>query len=112
MIVTNPRRVIFYGKTMFLSGIEESLRNNPTIESVQVDDRQPDALQTLRELMQVTVVYDASVKTLADFASVMKEFPNLVLIGVDPSKDSALVLSSAQPTVLDMDALTQVILHA
>ncbi len=110
--MTNPRRVIFFGKTLFLSGIEENLRNKNIVESVRVDDSQPDALQTLRELMQVTLVYDASVKTLADFSALLKEFPNLVLIGVDPSKDSALVLSSAQSTVLDMDHLIQVILHA
>ncbi len=108
----NPRRVIFFGRTMFLSGIEENLRDKNIVESVRVDDSQPDALQTLREMMQVTLVYDASVKALADFSSLLKEFPNLVLVGVDPSKESALVLSSAQPTVLDMDQLTQVILHA
>ena len=110
--MTNPRRVIFWGKSMFLAGIEENLRDDLVIESVRIDDSQPDAMQTLRELMQVTVVYDASVKTFADFTPLLKEFPNLVLVGVDPSKDFAQVLSSEQLSALDMKQLAQVILHA
>jgi hypothetical protein len=105
------QRVLLLGRSLFLVGIQMHLRGQGNVDIICVDDDAATLAQTLRERATNAIVFDASVPAPAYLMAVVQEFPNLVLVGVDPSKDSALVLSSRQPVVLNMRELAQVILQ-
>jgi len=109
--VSNPRRIILLGSSIFIAAIEAGLRRNPGLNIACVDDRTPDTEQALRAHAASTIVFDASNAPPPYLMPLLQESPGLVLIGVDPSWDHALVLSSQQPTVMTMHDLARVILQ-
>ena len=87
-------RVILYGSSLFLSGIENSLRAEPGLEVVHI---QPDAPEEclLREVMDASLlafdVHEASPELML---ALFKETPHLALLALDPESDRLLALSS------------------
>ena len=102
-------RVILYGSSLFLSGIENSLRAEPGLEVVHI---QPDAPEEclLREVMDASLlafdVHEASPELIL---ALFKETPDLALLALDPESDRLLVLSSQASGVRTIGDLTQVI---
>jgi hypothetical protein len=99
----NPRRIILLGSSIFIAAIEAGLQDNPGLEVARVDERTPDVERTLCAHAASTIVFDASGATPPCLVPLLQESPGLVLIGVDPSQNHALVLS--------MRDLAQVILR-
>ena len=107
-----PRRIILFGNSIFIAGIETCLRDHTNLDLMRVDDRAPEAEQALRALAADTIVFDASHNLPPYLMPLLESSPDLVLIGVDPSQDSARVFSSRRPIIATMRDLAQIILHA
>ena len=105
-------RVILYGSSVFIAGVEASLADRPGLDVVRVDATLPDAEQRLVGLRPGVVIFDLTVPDSPSAVSFLKEHPGLSLIGLDPNSDTVYVLSSQQHTVLTAGDLARVIEQA
>ena len=102
-------RVVLYGSSLFLIGIEGSLRAEPGLEIVHI---QPDAAdeRLLREVMDVSLlafdVHEASTELML---TLLKETPDLALLALDPESDRLLVFSGQVSSARTIGDLIQVI---
>jgi hypothetical protein len=109
------RCLILYGHSVFLAGIQAMLADRlasdvgAPLQLITVDARQPDAAALIRARRPQAVLFDLA-EGLPDFiAATMREQPDLLLIGVDPSCDEALVLSAKPQRALSVADLVSVI---
>ena len=108
-MVEKQIRVALYGSSLFLIGIEGSLRAEPGLEIVHI---QPDAAdeRLLREVMDVSLlafdVHEASPELIQ---ALLKEAPHLALLALDPESDRLLVLSGQVSGARTIGDLIQVI---
>ncbi len=104
-----PRRVAVYGNSLNMAGIVASLKADPTLEVLCVNLDSPDARQSLDENDFAAIVFDLSDPPLRLGFTLLRDRPGLLLIGVDPSRDEMLVLSSHPAQALSMADLVDVI---
>jgi hypothetical protein len=101
------RTIVVCGDSLIMSSIGATLDRVGQV--VQLDADQPDAALRLRALSPEIVVFDLA-HARADFAlELLREYPALLLIGVDLDRDCMLVLSGRQPRLLTTDDLLKVI---
>jgi hypothetical protein len=91
------RRVAVYGNSINMAGIAASLKADTTLDVLCVNLDSPNARQSLDENDTAAIVFDLSDSSLRLDITLLRDRPGLLLIGVDPSRDEMLVLSS-QPT--------------
>jgi hypothetical protein len=103
------RRVAVYDNSLNMAGIVASLKAYTTLEVLCVDLDSPNARGSLDENDLAAIVFDLSDPLLKLDVAVLRNRPGLLLIGVDPSKDEILVLSSRPEQVLSMADLVNVI---
>jgi hypothetical protein len=103
------RRVAVYGNSLSMAGIVASLKADPTLEVLCVDFDFSNAWQTLDENDLAAIVYDLSDLPLHLDVTLLRDRPGLLLIGVDPSREEMLVLSSHPSQVHSMSDLVRVI---
>jgi len=107
--VEKPIRVILYGSSLFLSGIERSLRAEPGLEIVQIQLDAPDEC-LFRELMDANLlafdIHEASPELML---ALFKETPQLALLALDPESDRLMVLSNHKSGARTIGDLIQVI---
>jgi hypothetical protein len=108
-VVEKQIRVILYGSSLFLSGIERSLRAEPGLEVVQIQLDAPDEC-LLRELMDASLlafdIHEASPELMP---ALFKETPELALLALDPESDRLVVLSNQKSSARTIGDLIQVI---
>ena len=109
--MSNPRRIVLFGNSVFLAGVASSLRDDARLEIVCVDHAMPDALELLRAQDRATVVYDRSNVTLDGVMPLIQECSTLVFIGIEADRDHAFVFLSRQPIIHSMQELKQLILQ-
>ena len=104
-----PIRVILYGSSLFLSGIERSLRAEPGLEVIHLQPDAPDEC-LLREVMDTSLlafdIHEASPELML---ALFKETPDLALLALDPESDRLLVLSGQVSGARTIGDLIQVI---
>jgi DNA-binding NarL/FixJ family response regulator len=103
------QRVVLYGNSLVLAGTAASLRAYPGIELICLDAQPPAAVQQLWALCPTVVILDLGAVPPEFPFSLLREQPDLVLIGVDAAGDKLLVLSGQQAHALTTEALVQVI---
>ncbi len=103
------RRVAVYGNSLNMAGIVASLKADTTLEVLCVNLDSPDARQSLDEDDLAAIVFDLSDPPLRLGFTLMRDRLDLLLIGVDPSRDEMLVLSSRPEQALSMADLVSVI---
>ena len=118
--------VVLYGNSLFMAGVEASLRGQPGLDVVRIDATFPNPVQRLDALHPDVIIFDltAPPSTLPAFGyaqarlptsnlhspfSILQKHPGLSLIGLDLNSNQVLVLSGQQHTVLAADDLAQVI---
>ncbi len=99
--------VVLYGNSLFVTGMEASLRGERGLEVVRIDATIPSAAQCLDALRPDVVIFDLTAPNSP--SSILQEYPGLPLIGLDPNSDTVVVFSSQQHTVLTTNDLAQVI---
>lgn len=103
------RRVLVYGNTLSMAGIAASLKGEPGLEIIIVDPKDPTAQQNLKAFDPETIIFDRSDQhSILDLA-LLREQSGLLLIGVDPSSDEALVLSGKLSRVLTIKELAKLV---
>jgi hypothetical protein len=103
------QRVVLYGNSLVLAGVGASLKAYPGIELICLDAQPPAAAQELCALSPAAVIFDLGAVPPEFPFSLLREQPDLVLIGVDAAGDKLLVLSGQQAHSLTTEALVQVI---
>ena len=103
------RRVAIYGNSLNIAGIVASLKADATLEVLCVNLDSPNARQSLDENDLAAIVFDLSDRPLRLDVTLLRDRPGLLLIGVDPSRDEMLVLSSHPAQALSMADLVSVI---
>jgi len=103
------RRVAVYDNSLNMAVIVASLKADPTLEVLCIDLDSPNARQSLDENDLAAIVFDLSDPSLRLNVTLLRNRPGLLLIGVDPSKDEILVLSSRPVQALSMADLVRVI---
>lgn len=93
------------GESLFIEGIEASLRNREGVAIVLVDTFQPAAAQVLDKLSPDIIVFDLTSVQLNVVFTFLRTHSDVVLIGLDMDHDQALFLSGEWlklPTVADL----------
>lgn len=103
------RRVVVYDNSLYMAGIAASLKADTTLQVLQIDPDSPDVRQSLDENDLVAIIFDMSDPLLRPDISLLRDRPGLLLIGVDPSKNEMLVLSSHPEQALSIADLVKVI---
>ena len=102
-------RVVVYGNTLSMAGIAASLKAEENLEVICVDPHQPTARQNLIELDPKTIIFDRTEPQPELDLALLREQPSLLLIGVDPSSDDALVFSGQLTRVLSGKELARLV---
>ncbi len=107
--------LVLYGSSVFLAGIQVELEHGLAVERhralelVTVEAGCPTAAGLILAHRPSAVLFDLS-EGLPDFTAVLlRELPDLLLVGVDPSSNDLLVLSVKPHQALSMADLMEVI---
>jgi hypothetical protein len=103
------RQVAVYGNSLNMAGIVVSLKADTTLEVLCINPDSPDAWQSLDENDLAAIVFDLSDPLGRLDVTLLRDRPGLLLIGVDPSRDEMLVLSSHPAQALSVADLVNVI---
>ena len=103
------RKVVFYGNSLFMAGVEASLKNQDGLEVIHIDASLPGAGQQLDALHPAAVVFDLASPPLRFGLPFVREHLGLPLIGLDVTSNTVLVLSCQQYMALTVDDLARVI---
>ncbi|MCB9419302.1 MAG: hypothetical protein H6667_05840 [Ardenticatenaceae bacterium] len=107
-------RLLFYGDSIFLAGLkaelETAVANGPSLHLFTLPPDSPNTLQSIRDYRPQAIFFDLTVPCQPNFAiSLLREQPDLLLIGLDPSRDDLLVLSGQSPQVVHINDLITII---
>lgn len=103
--------MVVYGSSLHMAGIAASLQAEPGLDVTCVDSHSPNARQTLDNMNPTTIAFDLSDTDGGLDVNLVRDQPGLLLIGVDPSSDKLLVLSSRSMSVLSVADLVEIIRH-
>jgi hypothetical protein len=102
------QRVILYGDSLILSGVQASLENCPGIEIHVLDESLEKVMEELCLMCPSAVIFDLGA-TKPDSLFPILQQPGLLLIGIDPETHQALVWSGQHLRELSMPDLFQVL---
>lgn len=101
--------VLLYGNSLAVSTIGANLQACPDLQVLSLDPCAPDPIHCLEQLQPASIIFDRTT-VRPDFAfKLWKTQPHLLLIGVDPSSDEILVLSSHLQQALNVSSLVDII---
>jgi hypothetical protein len=103
------RRVAVYGSSLNMALIVASLKADTTVDVLCVNLDAPQARQSLDEKDLAAIVFDLNDLPLCLDAALLRSQPGVLLIGVDPSRDELLVLSSHPEQARSITDLVSVI---
>lgn len=109
-MVIERRRVVLYGSSVFMAGLEASLRQQPALDVERVDISRESADEELGSRRPSVVIFDltspqALAFPLQSLIALLRERVDLSLIGLDPNSATAIVLSGRQHPVLSAEDL-------
>jgi chemotaxis response regulator CheB len=102
-------KVILFGSSMFMAGVEASLHGKPGLDVVRVDAAPPSGAEHLSALCPDVVVFDIA-SPHSEFAlPLLKGYPDLRLIGLDVANNAVIVFSSQRYIGLTASDLAQLV---
>lgn len=102
-------QVVVYGSSLHMAGIAASLKADASLEVVWVNSHSPTARQRLNEINPGVIAFDLNDPSSCLDTTLLREKPNLLLIGVDASTDELLVLSSYPSQAFSVADLVNII---
>jgi hypothetical protein len=102
-------RVVLYGKTLVLAGVEASLRAYPTLEVISLDVCDGVTIQELCAYHADVLIFDVAAVPPEFPFSLLCEQPELRLVGLDAAGDKSLLLSGRQARSMTTGQLVQII---
>lgn len=108
--------LLFYGDSIFLAGVKAELAtaviNGRSLYIITLSTETPDPLECIHDCRPQVILFDLSAPTQPDFViPLLRQQPDLLLIGLDPSRDDLLVLSSQSQQAAQIDDLITLIRH-
>ena len=103
------RRLVLYGRSLFLAGVAASIKQHPELEVQLLDSTLPDALHRAKAMCPDTIVFDLQTIDPSFALSFLQEQPGVILLGLDLASDKLITLSSQQSTLYTMDDLVRLI---
>ncbi len=97
------------GESLFIEGIEASLKGREAVEIVRLNTSRPAAVQVLDKLDPDIIVFDLTPSQLNCMFTFLQTHTDVVLIGLDIGHDQALFLSGEWRTLPTVADLIQVI---
>ena len=91
--MTTSPCVVLYGNSVFLAGIRADLQNRTDLELVTVEPTVTNAVRLIGAYRPAAVIFDASLAEPDFTLALLHEQSEVILMGVDPSSDTVLVLS-------------------
>ncbi len=101
------QRIILYGQSVVLGGVQASLRHYPQLDVMTVPP--PATAQALAALAPDVILFDTGTGCSGPAFALLREQPGLLLIGVDPASQELLVLSSHPAQALGIADLVLII---
>jgi hypothetical protein len=101
--------LVLYGNSVFLAGLKAELESRTGFELITIESGRADALELIRTRRPRAMLFDLGTGQLGCVISLLRGQSDLLLIGVDPSKDEILVLSSQPVQALSVADLVNVI---
>lgn len=113
MTAVNPCLVI-YGNSVFLAGIKAELEceHALALDVLTIEAGFIDVPHLLRERKPCAVLFDLNMHQPDFLIPMLRELPSLLIIGVDPSSNEMLLLTSCPVPALTTHDLVHVILEA
>ncbi|MEW5831206.1 MAG: hypothetical protein AB1846_20120 [Chloroflexota bacterium] len=105
--MTNTRTVILYGNSLAVSSIGAILRARPGLRLLPLDAALPGAAEQLEALRPDVILFDLAAVPPEFPVSLLREQPELLLIGLDAARDKLLLFSSRPARSLTNDQLVQ-----
>ena len=102
------RRVLLYGRSLILGTVGTSLQQSPHLEIVSLAPPLP-TVQELGALTPDVIIFDVEAARPEFAISLLEVRPSLLLIGLDPGSNQALLWSGRQVSELSTQDLVQVI---
>jgi hypothetical protein len=110
-ITSTAACLVLYGNSVFLAGIKTELERAGSLELITMEAGGPDVADLILARRPRALLFDLTMPH-PDFAiPLLRQQPGLLLIGVDPSSDDMLVLSSHPTQAVSMRDLKQLILQ-
>lgn len=103
------RTIVLYGASLSVTAIGAGLAGKPGWQVIPMDSVSPAANWHLRQLHPNVVLFDLAAAQPEAVISLMKEFPDLLLIGVDLVNQQALVLSGEHPKLFTTDDFVRLV---
>jgi hypothetical protein len=99
-VLENRKRVVVYGNSLNMAGIAVSLKVDASLSVVCIDPHALTARQHLNEINPAAIAYDLADPPSELDLTLLRAWPDLLLIGVNPSSDEVLVLSGQFTRIL------------
>ncbi|MBN1934896.1 MAG: hypothetical protein JW934_09540 [Anaerolineae bacterium] len=106
----NPLQVILYGNSLFLSGVELTLRQCGDWVVLRLDPAYADAQAQLGALQAGILIYDAAGMDAQFAAAFLTAHPRMVVVGLDAAEKRALVWRGEQRTIACLGDLNDLLL--
>jgi len=103
------KKVVLYGSSLFITGLETSLKVVPDLEIQRVEVRNQDSFDRLRNEAPDVIIIELGITAGDQTINLLKAFPGVALIGLDPESNRLLVLSMQQESAMTTADLVQVI---
>jgi len=107
--VENRTQVVVYGSSLNMATVTASLKTDQDLEVICIDPRAPAARQYLRELNPAVIAFDLNDPSQTMDVILLRKRPEVLLIGVNPTTDEILVLSSRPQQARSASDLIEVI---
>jgi hypothetical protein len=101
--------LVLVGNSVFLAGIKAELERCLAFELVTLEAGQPGVMNLIRLHEPRAVLFDLAMGQPDFVVPLLRDQPDLLLIGVDPSSNEMLVLSSHPAEALSISDLVEVI---
>ncbi len=103
------KKVALYGNSLVVSSIGASLLGCPDLQVLPLNPEALDPKQQLLNLQPDIIIFDLASTQPSWLVALWKVEPDLLLIGVDQDKGTALMFSSQPGRMMTTDDLLQVI---
>lgn len=109
--MTLKTRVIVCGSSVYMASLASGLQAASAFEVVRIPARPPDAPDFLCELEADVIAFDLAEIRVDLPVTLLRERPNLLMLGMDPTSDELLVLSGHHTHALSVADLVAIIMR-
>lgn len=102
-------KVILYGSSLFIAGLNASLSTIPGLEIERVEVHEGNDLERVRAAKPEVIVLEMGVTSKNLSLSLLQKFPGVRLIGLNLESDMLMILSVQEQKALAAEDLVKVI---